>query len=53
MMRTVIGAGAALIGAPVAHANPNPDPSEYYQELRRDGFLVDGNDYPGLWTPNR
>lgn len=37
-------AALALIGAPVAHTNPNPDPSEYYARLREEGFLVDGNE---------
>jgi hypothetical protein len=43
-----MAAGAAtlaLMVAPVAHANPAiPDPSDYFRHLRKDGFLVDGNE---------
>jgi hypothetical protein len=42
---TAMAAGAAilaLIGTPVAHADP--DPADYFDELRKDGILVDGNE---------
>jgi hypothetical protein len=36
------GTAVALFAAPVAEADV--DPTDYYKELRGDGFLVDGNE---------
>ena len=38
----VVISALALFAAPAAHADV--DPTDYYAELRRDGFLVDGNE---------